>query len=107
MKMKLLSNLELYCIKVDYFMWDEENDKVYTEPMFLAIDTEIKDKKGKPVNIIIFEENITSNLRVFDTVKQAEVYIEKHNKEVVSTCYENERVVKITYDCEKKEWKEC
>ena len=106
MEMKLLRNVELYCIKVDYYMWDEDKDEMYTQSMYLAIDTETKDKNGKPVNLIMFKEDITSTLRVFDTEKKAKAYIEKHNNGV-SACYENERVVKITYDCEKKEWKEC
>lgn len=105
MKMKLLGNLELYCIKVDYFMFNSETDEEYTEPSYLSIDTETKKKDGTPANLIIFKEDITSCLRVFDTEKEATEYMDSR---ISNPCYcENPRVVKITYDYEKKEWKEC
>ena len=103
--MKLLGDTK-YCIKVDYFMWDDEKNEEYREPMYLAIDTEIKDRNGNPANLIMFKENITANLRVFDTKKEAKDYITTHNTGI-SICYENERVVAIRYNFETREWEEC
>ena len=101
--MKLLKDVELYCIKVDYFMWSEEKGD-YTEPCYLSIDTEIKKKDGNPANLIIFKEDITPYLRVFDTEKEAKEYIQSR---ISNPCYcENPRVVKVKYNFESKEWEE-
>lgn len=104
-QMKLLGDVK-YCIKVDYFMWNEEKDEEYKQPMYLAIDTETKDRNGNPVNLIMFKNNITSSIRVFDTEKEAKDYIVAHNTGV-SVCYENERIVAIKYNFETREWEEC
>ena len=60
--MKLLRDVELFCIKVDYLMWSEEKGE-YTEPVYLSIDTETMRKDGTCVNLIFFEEKITPRLR--------------------------------------------
>lgn len=102
--MKLLKDVSVYCIKVDYFMWSEEKGD-YTSPEYLSIDTETKRKDGTPANLIIFKEKITPSLRVFDTEIEAEEYM---NSRIKNPCYcENQRVVKITYNFETKEWEEC
>jgi hypothetical protein len=101
--MKLLRDVELFCIKVDYFMWSEEKGD-YTEPAYLSIDTETKKKDGTCANIIIFEEKITPHLRVFDKAGDAVTYIVSH---INNHCYcENPRVVKIKYNAETNEWEE-
>lgn len=101
--MKLLRDVELYCIKVDYYMWSEEKGD-YTEPAYLSIDTETMKKDGTPANLIIFEEKITPHLRVFDTEDEAKKYMESHIK---NPCYcGNPRVVKIKFSSETKEWEE-
>ena len=102
--MKLLGDT-LYGIKVDYFMYDSENDREYTQPCYLTIDTETKDKNGTPLNLITFKEEITSNLRVFNHEMEAGLYRLAH---LENPCYcENARVVKIKYNFETKEWEEC
>ena len=103
MEMKLLKNVELYCIKTDYLMWSEEKGE-YTEPVYLSIDTETKKKDGTCANLIIFEEKITPHLRVFDSEIVAKRYIDSH---ITNPCYcENPRVVKVKYNFESKEWEE-
>jgi hypothetical protein len=104
--MKLLKDVIMYAIKVDYFMWNAETEEEYTEPLYLSIDTETKDKKGKCVNLIIFREEITDNLRVFNTLKQANEYMETRLASPCCFC-ENERVIKIKYDFENNRWEEC
>ena len=101
--MKLLRDVELYCIKVDYYMWSEEKGD-YTEPAYLSIDTETMKKDGTCANLIIFEEKITPHLRVFDTEIEAKEYMESR---LSDPCYcENPRVVKIKFSNETKEWEE-
>lgn len=101
--MKLLGDVK-YCIKVDYFMWSEEKGE-YKEPVYLTIDTETKRKDGTNANIIIFKEDITPNLRVFDTHKEAVEYMLSR---ISNPCYcDNQRVVKIKYDFENEKWEEC
>ena len=95
--MKLLGDIKMYCIKVDYFMWSEEKGE-HTEPVYLSIDKEV-------VSIIIFRKEIEAGLRVFDTVAEAEAYIESHNIGL-GICCENPEVVAIKYDFDAREWKE-
>lgn len=101
--MKLLRDEFMYCIKVDYFMWSDEKGE-YTEPMYLSIDTETKQKDGTPANFITFSEVITGNLRVFDTERDAEAYM---NTRIKNPCYcEKPRVIKIKYNFERNTWEE-
>lgn len=93
--MKLLQEEFLYAIKVDYYMFDGE--KEYTKPLYLAINT-------KKNNLIVFKEDITGSLRVFDTERDASEYIKTHLKRSCSC--ENPRVVKVKYDFTSKVWKE-
>lgn len=104
--MKLLKDICLYAIKVDYFMFNSKTDEEYTEPLYLSIDTETKRKDGTLAGIIIFEEEITDHLRVFDTEKEAKKYIKDHSTGY-NVCYENPRVIKITYNTENNAWEEC
>lgn len=102
--MKLLRDVCLYAIMVDYFMIDSKTDEEYTEPLFLSIDTETKKKDETPANIIIFENEITDHLRVFDTKEDAEKYISSHFDK--NCCYcENQKVIKL--NLENREWEEC
>lgn len=101
MEMKLLKDVELYCIKVDYFMWYEDKGECI-EPCYLSIDTETMKKDGTCANLIIFEEKITPHLRVFDTENEAKDYMESHIKNPCYCC--NPRVVKVKYNFESKEW---
>jgi hypothetical protein len=103
--MKLLKDVNLYGIKVDYFMWSEEKGE-YIQPSYLAIDTETKRKDGTCANIIIFKDDINvPNLRVFDTEKEAQEYMKSR---INNPCYcENQRVIKIKYDFENGKWEEC
>ena len=104
MTMKLLKDVCLYCIKIDYFMLNSETDQEYTQPLYLSIDTETKRRDGTPANFIIFEEDITEHLRVFDTKRQATEYMKTR---IENPCYgENPRVVKITYNFKNGKWEE-
>ena len=105
MKMKLLKDIIMYAIKVDYFMWNDVTNEEYTMPHYLCIDTETKNKKGECMNLLIFKEEINSDLRVFDTLKEAKEYLNEKVKG--SFCYNNERVIKITYNFETNRWEEC
>ena len=96
----------LFAIKIDYFMWDEKKEEEYTKPHFLTIDTEIKDKSGNPLNLLIFKKEITANLRVFNTHTEAVKYIAE-KPSLKSPCYgENVRVVKIKYNFNENKWEE-
>lgn len=103
--MKLLKDVWLYAIKVDYFMYNSETDSEYTQPVYLSIDTETKKKDGTPLNLIIFEEEITDHLRVFDTEREAKKYMKEKCSD--SCCFENPRVIKSKYNSEKNTWEEC
>lgn len=92
--MKLLDDIKAYAIKVDVYMYSEDSDTEYKEPMYVTIDTETKDKDGNSLNLITFKNNITKNLRVFDDVFEASDYIDKHFKNSCSC--ENPRVVEIS-----------
>ena len=106
-EMKLLGEIEVtrYCIKIDYFMWDNDRDDIGEVPCYLAIDTETKDKDGKPANLLIWKEDITPNLRIFDSEKEATEYMKSR---INNPCYgTNQRVVKIRYNFKKIKWEEC
>lgn len=101
--MKLLGDV-MYCIKVDYFMYDSENDKEYTQPCYLTLDTKTKDKNGEILYLITFNDKITSNLRVFNTEMDAHTY---RIARLANPCYcNNVRVVKIRYNFETNAWEE-
>ena len=95
--MKLLGDIKMYCIKVGYFMWSEKKGE-HTEPVYLSIDVDYG-------NLICFHEDIRADLRVFDTVAEAEAYIEAHNTGI-NVCYANPEVVAIKYDFDARKWKE-
>lgn len=99
--MLLLKDIYFYAIKVDYFMFNSETNEEYTEPVYLSIDTETKKKDGTPLNLIIFEEEITDHLRVFATEREAKKYMKE--KCTDSCCFEKPRVVKIKYNNGKME----
>ena len=80
-----------YAITVDYYMWDEENDKEYKEKNYLYI-------KGKH-KIYTFRNTPDAHedeleLKSFATRREAEEYIAAHNLEE-SCCYENVRPERI------------
>ena len=104
--MKLLKDLVVCVIKVDYFMYDEKTDSEYTEPYYLAIDTEVKNKNGEPMNLLIFKKEITEDTRIFYSHKEAVKYIAEHTS-LKSPCYgENVRVVRIKYNFNENKWEE-
>jgi hypothetical protein len=106
-EMKLLGDIEItkYCIKIDYYMWDNDRDDVGEVPHYLAIDTKTKDKEGNPMNLLISEETMTPNLRVFDKHKEAVEYMLSR---INNPCYgSNPRVIKIRYNFKTREWEEC
>lgn len=98
--MKLLKNVELWCIQADAPMWNKTLGK-YTESAYLTIVTKTKDKKGNPVNLLILEPTITDNLLVFDTEEEAQDYMDTRLKDSLIT---GKRVVKITWDCKTNHW---
>lgn len=107
-EMKLLEDIEItrYCIKIDYYMWDNDRDDVGEVPHYLAIDTKTKDKEGNPMNLLIWKEEITPNLRVFDSEQEATEYMKSRISN--NPCYgTNQRVVKIRYNFKKRKWEEC
>ena len=104
MAMKLLKDITVYAIKVDYYMYDPITDNEYLEPVYLSIDTETKDENGNPKNLIMFCDNLTPNLRIFDTLREANDY--KLRKCSNSQCFENPRIVKVKYDYKEETWKE-
>ena len=102
--MKLLKDVKMFCIKVDYFMWDEVMDRECTAPHYLSIDTETKNKQGECMNLIIFREEINPDLRVFDTRKEAAEYIKTRME---NPCFcENVRIVEVKYNFETNKWEE-
>lgn len=104
MSMKLLKDITVYAIKVDYYMYDPEIEAEYLEPVYLSIDTEKQDENGNPMNLITFRDSITPNLRIFDTLKEANDY--KLRKCSNSHSFENARIVKVKYDHKEEVWKE-
>ena len=106
MEMKLLKDAttSFYAIKVDYFVHNPEVENgIGIEPMYLAIDTETKTTYGVPVNLLMFEPEITDRTRVFDKRKEAAAYM---SARVNNPCYcKNPRVIKITYSFANKEWR--
>ena len=81
-----------YAITVDYYMWDEENDKEYTEKSYLYI-------KGKH-KIYVFHNtpNVHEDeleLKSFATRREAMQYIAAHNLDENCCCYENVRPERI------------
>ena len=104
MSMKLLKDITVYAIKVDYYMYDPETEVEYLEPVYLSIDSETKDDNGNPMNLIIFCDSITPNLRIFDTLREANDY--KLRKCSNSHSFENPRIVKVKYDYKEEVWKE-
>lgn len=104
MSMKLLKDITVYAIKVDYYMYDTEAEVEYLEPVYLSIDRETKDENGIPLGLIVFRDNITENLRIFDTLKEANDY--KLRKCSNSHSFENARIVKVKYDHKEEVWRE-
>lgn len=105
--MKLLKDITtLFAIKIDYFMWDEKKEEEYTKPHFLTIDTEIKDKSGNPLNLLIFKKEITENLRVFASDKEAIAYIANKSSLRMPCFGKNVRVIKIKYNFKENKWEE-
>lgn len=102
--MRLLKDITVYAIKVDYYMYDPETETEYLEPVYLSIDSETKDDNGNPMNLIIFRDSITSDLRIFDTLKEANDYMIRRCNN--SHSFENPRIVKIKYDHKEETWKE-
>ena len=96
--MKLIKDLELnvFAIMVDYYMFSEETNSEYKEPMYVSIDTDTKDKDGNSLNLITFNKHLTSNTRIFDDVFEAGNYIDSHFKN--SCCCENARVVELSLE---------
>lgn len=92
--MKLLDDIKAYAIKADVFMYSDATDTEYKETMYVTIDTETRDKDGNSLNLIIFKNNITKNLRVFDDVFEASEYIDKHFSNSCSCV--NPRIVEIS-----------
>lgn len=81
-----------YAITVDYYMWDEENDKEYTEKSYLYI-------KGKH-KIYVFHSTPDVHedeleLKSFVTRREAMQYIAAHNLDENCCCYENVRPERI------------
>lgn len=96
--MKLLRDVTQYCIKVDYFIWNEETDTEGREPLYWCIQ--------EKTNLVIFRESINSELRVFDKYYEAREYLEAHQTGF-NICYENPRIVEIKYNFEENRWEEC
>lgn len=94
--MKLLKDLVVYVIKVDYFM-EDENENEYTKPMFLFLNS---------LKNFYFKEEIEENIRIFYSHKEAVQYIAEHSA-LRTPCYgENVRVVKIKYNFKENKWEE-
>lgn len=94
--MKLLKDLVVYVIKVDYFM-EDENGNEYTKPMFLFLNS---------LKSFYFKEEIEENIRIFYSHKEAVQYIAEHSA-LRTPCYgENVRVVKIKYNFKENKWEE-
>ena len=83
---------EYYVIRVDYYMWDEKNDREYTEPLYLYVTRDDR-------RILVFNEGIAEphyDLKWFSTKGEAEEYIKKHF-DGPQCSFENARVEKIEY----------
>lgn len=97
--MFLLKDEFVYGIKVDVFFAKGNSAEVneeYTKSMYLAIN--IDDDR----NLLVFEENITGNVRVFDTAREAEGYLEE--RIFLAQNYENIRIVQLMYDFNRRIW---
>lgn len=92
--MFLLKDEYVYGIKADVFF--VKGEKEYTKSMYLAIDT--SDER----NLLVFKENITGNLRIFDTAREAETYLEERLF-LAQNC-ENIRIVQLMYDFNRRKW---
>lgn len=101
--MMLLKDTKLFAIKVDYYMWSEEKGE-YLEPHYLSIDTETKRKDGTSANLIVFREQITSELRVFLTKTEVTKYKREKCKDAIS--FTNARIIEVMYNFETGNWEE-
>jgi hypothetical protein len=79
-----------YGIKVDYYMYSDEKG-MYTSPCFLYTDR-------SKFKLLVFDERIDRDdidLRVFDSEKEAQEYMEKHGWSNPQCSFENPRIVKL------------
>lgn len=77
----------MYAITVDYYTWNEEQNKQINVKVYLGCIY-------PPINIFVFDTDFNRNSYRFKTEKEAFEFIKKHNlKEGI--CYENISVEKI------------
>jgi len=81
-------------IVVDYYLWDSKKEEEYTAPHFLYTDR-------SKFKILVFDESPERDdidLRLFDSMGEAEAYMKKHGWFDMPQCsFENPRVVELTY----------
>ena len=80
----------MYTIMIDYYSClNDENGNTfdYKTPCYLGTEGKLK--------LFIWEHNITSNTKLFQTAKECGEYLDKHFKEDFEIYGENLRIVKI------------
>ena len=75
----------MYAIVVDYYCWDDENEREFTKPMYLGI-------AYPPKNIYVFDEEHNSRSFRWGNKADAEKYFKEHKIDDGGFCYENARV---------------
>ena len=78
----------MYAILVDYYYWDDENEREFTKPMYLGI-------AYPPKNIYVFDEEHNSRSFRWGNKKDAEKYFREHKFYEGGICYENARIEEV------------
>ena len=78
----------MYAIVVDYYHWDEENQKEFTKPMYLGV-------AYPPMNIYVFDEEHNSRSLRWNSKADAKKYFKDHKFDEPSFCYENARIEEV------------
>ena len=77
-----------YAIQVSYYMYNSETDTEYEQWLYLALEGKHK--------IFVFEDDVTERTKLFDTVREAGEYIDKHFGADEQRCsYSTVRIVEI------------
>lgn len=78
----------MYAIVVDYHMWNEEEQKEFTKPMYLGM-------MYPPINIYVFDEEFNSRSYRWSNKEEAKEYFVKHEFGKQACCYENARIEEV------------
>ena len=77
-----------YAIQADYYMWDDEMQKEYSQWLYLGTEGEHK--------IFVFHDNVDEGTKLFDTAKEAGEYVDKHfSPDDIRCSFSKIRIVEI------------